>query len=168
MNNYTESKQKLDKIRAKYICKGDVIFRTAIQYVVECGQNAFRDEAWYEDQLNAIDDRHDAAEAVGKILFMTRSFEKAIFQCANELAHVETYDLLIYVSREIYLGGDGIDYQRAMQIIRDCLCYIADCYGSYRLDEEETLAKFRNIDLTDEEIEYFGWGELLDCEEEEE
>lgn len=169
--NYTESKQILDEIRSKYSCTGDVIFRTAIQYVVEYGQCTFRDEAWCEEQLNEIDDRHDSAEAIGKILFMTRDFEKAIFNCAKRLAYIETYDLLIYISREIYLGGGEVgepDYQRAMQIIRDCLCYMADYYGSYRLDEEEALGKFRNVGLNDEEIEYFGWGELLEYEEEEE
>ena len=169
--NYTESKQKLDVIRAKYMCAGDIIFRTAIQYVVELGQCTFRDEAWYEDQLNAIDDRHDSAEAVGKILFMTRDFEKAIFECAKELAQIEAYDLMIYIQKEIYLGCGKFgepDYQRAMQIIRDCLCYMADRYGSYRIDEEETLGNFRNMGLKDEEIEYFGWGELFYYEEEEE
>lgn len=169
--NYTESKQKLDAIRAKYMCAGDIIFRTAIQYVVELGQYTFRDEAWYEDQLNEIDDRHDSAERIGKILFMTRDFEKAIFECAKELAQIEAYDLMIYIQKEIYLGSGEFgepDYQRAMQIIRDCLCYMADRYGSYRMDEEETLGKFRNIGLKDEEIEYFGWGELFYYEEEEE
>lgn len=168
---YTESKQKLDAIRAKYMCAGDIIFKTAIQYVIEQGQSTLADESWQEYFIFDVDRRHDEAEKEGKILFMTRDFEKAIFKCAFELAEIKAYDLLIYVSREVYLGGGEVgepDYQRAMQIIRDCLCYMADCYGSYRMDEEETLGKFRNIGLKDEEIEYFGWSELLEYEEEEE
>ena len=169
MNNYVESKQKIDAIRSKYNCTGDVIFRTAIQYMTEYGQHNFLDEIWYEDLINDVDERHDLAEEHEKILFITRDFEKAILQCAKELAQIKVYDLLIYIQREVYLGGGKVgepDYQRAMQIIRDCLCYTADCYGSYRLDEEEALGKFRNIGLSDEEIEYFGWSELLEADEE--
>lgn len=168
MGMYIESKKKLDEIRNKYICTGDIIFRTAIQMVVELGQNTFKDEAWFEDQINAVDDRHDAAEAVGKILFMTRDFEKAILECARDLASITVYDFLTYIKEEVHFGSCEIgkpDYQRAMQIVRDCLCYLADCYGSYRLDEEVALGKFKNIGLKDEEIEYFGWGSLLDVEE---
>ncbi len=168
--NYTESKQKLDEIRSKYMCAGDVILRTAIQMVVDYGCSNFNDDSWYNGAINGVNERHDAAEAAGKILFMTRSFEKAIFECAKELAQIESYDLLIYIQKEIYFGTGKVgepDYQRAIEIIRDCLSYLADCYGSYRLDEEEALGKFRNIGLKDEEIEYFGWEELLYYEEEE-
>ena len=171
MSNYVESKKKLDEIRSKYNCTGDIIFRTAIQMVVDYGRSNFMDENWCYNELNAIDDRHDSAEAVGKILFMTRKFEKAIFECAKELSQIESYDFLTYIQKEIYLGNGEYgepDYKRAMQIIRDCLCYLADCYGSYRLDEEVALGKFKNIGLKDEEIEYFGWSHLFDYEEEEE
>lgn len=170
MNNYVKSKQKLDEIRSKYMCAGDIILRTAIQMVVDYGRSNFNDDSWYNDAINGVDERHDTAEAEGKILFMTRSFEKAIFECAKELAQIESYDLLIYIQKEIYFGTGKVgepDYQRAIEIIRDCLSYLADCYGSYRLDEEEALGKFRNIGLKDEEIEYFGWEELLYYEEEE-
>jgi hypothetical protein len=59
------------------------------------------------------------------------------------------------------------DYERALEIVRNCLCYMADCYGAYDLDKEETLNKFLQIDRSDEEIIYFGWEELLEEEEEE-
>lgn len=170
MSNYVESKKKLDEIRSKYMCAGDIIFRTAIQMVVEHGQNVFKDEAWFEDQMNAVDDRHDAAEAVGKILFMTRDFEKAICECAKDLAHIEVYDLLTYIKEEVFFGSGEIgkpDYQRALQIIRNCLYYVGDCYGAYRENVYETLQKFREMNLTDDEIEYFGWSYLFDVEEEE-
>ena len=72
MTNYAESKNTIDKIRSKYGCKGEIIFRTAIQMVVEHGRNSFKDEIWFEDQMNFIDERHDSAESVGKFLFMTR------------------------------------------------------------------------------------------------
>ena len=171
MNTYIESKKKLNKIRQTYGCKGDVIFKTAIQMIVENGQNSFKDENWFEDQMNFIDERHDSVESVGKILFMTRDFEKAIFECAKELAQVECYDLLIYIQREVWLGGGEIgepDYQRAMQIIRNCLYCTDNSGGYYEESPSITLSKFREMELTDDEIEYFGWGYLFDVEEDEE
>ena len=170
MSNYAESKKALDKIRDKYGCKGDIIFRTAIQLLVDAGKCTILDPAWYQCEMDNIDARHDKAEAEGKFLFMTRDFEKAIYECAKDLCEVDTYDILIYIQKEIWLGGEvgEPDYQRAMQIIRDCLCYTADRYGAYSMNCEETLYKFREMELTDDEIEYFGWEYLFDVEEEEE
>ena len=168
--SYTESKKKLDAIRQKYGCKGEIIFRTAIQMLVDTGKCTILDPSWYQTEMDDIDVRHDKAEAEGKFLFMTRDFEKAIYECARDLCEVDTYDILKYIQKEIWLGGEfgEPDYQRAMQIIRNCLCYTADGYGSYALDCEETLSKFREMELTDEEIEYFGWEYLFDVEEEDE
>lgn len=161
MSNYTESKQILDEIRNQYSCTGDVIFRTAIQCVVECGQFHFRDEVWVEEQLRKIDNNHDAAEAIGKILFMTRDFEKAIFECARELAEIAAYDLLIYISREIYLGGEGLDYQRAVGLLKRCMEELADSD-----DYEYILNLFEDIGFHDDEIGQLGFGYLLEDEEE--
>ena len=171
MSNYTESKKEIDAICQKYGCKGDIIVRTAIQYLMECGQDNFKNEAWLNKVIDDIDERHDAAEASGKWLFMTRDFEKAIVNCAKELASVNTYDLLIYIQREVWLGGGEVgepDYQRAIEIIRNCLCYAADNFGAYPCENDVTLNDFREMGLTDEEIEYFGWSYLFDVEEEEE
>lgn len=171
MNNYAESKKKLDTIRDKYGCKGEVIFRTAIQMIIEWGQRNFNDEEFYADNIQEINNRHDMAEAEGKCLFMSRDFEKALIECARELAQIKPYDLLTYIQREVWLGGGEVgepDYQRALQIIRNCLCYTDDCYGAYQSESMETLRKFREMELDDDEIEYFGWGYLLDAEAEEE
>ena len=153
--NYTESKQKLDAIRSKYVCTGDIIFRTAIQYVVEYGQSMLSDEAWQEHFMFDIDRRHDEAEKEGKILFCTRRFEKAIFECAFELSEVEAYDFLIYIQKEIYLGGDGINYQRAIELLKDCVNYL----------DYDPLNQARDIGFDDGELEELGFGCLLEGEE---
>lgn len=162
--NYTESKQKLDAIRSKYMCAGDIIFRTAIQAVVEQGQYAFRDEVWCKDLFNKIDVRHDAAEAEGKILFMTRDFEKAIFECAKEIAGIEAYELLMYIQKEIYLGGNGIDYKRAIELLRGCLDYC----GNNTYEIMYTLEMAEEMGFTEDEIEELGYGYMLGEEEEKE
>lgn len=171
MSNYIESKKQLDEIRSEYFCKGDIIFTTAIQYTIEVGQKTINSEAWFDKIIDEIDNRHDDAEVNGKHLFMTREFEKALIECARRIAKINTHDLMVYIQREMYLNNglmDGEpDYQRALQIIRNCLCYTADNYGAYPCESDITLNDFREMGLTDEEIEYFGWGYLLDLEEEE-
>lgn len=163
MSSYTESKKKLDAIRDKYGCKGEVIFRTAIQYVIEHGQSMLSDEAWQEHFIFNIDKRHDEAEAEGKILFCTRNFEKAIFECAFELAQIEPYDFLIYIQREIYLGGDGISYQRAIELLTAC---IESIYENHSEDCYYTLEDLRCSDFSDDELKELGYGFLIDVEDE--
>lgn len=168
---YAESKKKIDAIRQEYGCKGEIIFRTALQNVIDYGKCTLLDLNWYGPTMDEIDDRHDHAEANGKWLFMTREFEKAIVDCSVALCDVDTYHLLMYIQKEIWLGGGDVgepDYQRAMEIVRNCLCYIHDSYGAYSSDCYETLQKFREIGLDDIEIEYFGWDYLFDVEEDEE
>ena len=156
--SYVETKQKLDMIRDKYGCAGEIIFRTALQTVVELGQNTFKYDAWYEDQINAIDDRHDAAEAVGKILFMTRNFEKAIFECSRELAQIETYDLLVYIQREVFLSSNGIDYRRMEKLLKKCVEWIEETHASLG----ETYDTLSYLDFNDSEIKMLGFEYILD------
>lgn len=164
--SYTESKKKLDEIRQEYSCKGDIIFRTAIQYVVEFGTCSLQDQDWYKWMMDDIDANHDCAEAKGEILWCTREFEKAIIDCAVALSKIETYDFLTYIQREVWLGEP--DYQRAIEIIRNCLCDVEYHYGRYGSDRARTLNKFKELELTDDEIAYFGWDYLFDVEDEEE
>ena len=162
--NYTYSKKKIDAIRHEYGCKGDVIFRTAIQYIVEHGQNNFKDETWFDECINDVDERHDLARHNGKTLWITRDFEKAILECARELAFFEPYDLLIYIQREVWLGGEGISYQTAISLLINCMESIAENHEGCH----DTLEELYSIGFDDYEIEELGHGYLLDAEEDEE
>ena len=162
MNNYAESKKQLDTIRDKYGCKGEIILRSAIQYIVEFGQRNLNDEQWFDSAMGGIDRRHDQAEAEGKILFITRDFEKAILECAKELAQINPYDFLIYIQREIYLGGDGISYQRAIDLLRGCLDYC----GNNTYEIMYTLEMAQEMGFDETEIEGLGYGYMLGEEEE--
>ena len=164
MSNYAETKKTLDIIKSSYSCAGDLIFRTAIQYVVELGTSNLLDDWTYEHLKGDINERHDVAEAEGKLLFISRNFELAIIECAREIAQVNIYDLLMYIQQEVWLGGDGISYKRALEIIGSCLMFAAenDCCNN-----EERLNWFQcNFDLTDEEIEELGFGWVFEKEEE--
>ena len=158
MSNYAESKKAIDKIRKEYGCKGEVLFRTAIQSVVEYGQYMFKDEEFITDQMRQIDDRHDAAETEGKTLWITRTFEKAIIECCQELAEVNSYDLLMYVQREVWLGNDGISLDRAKKIT----IHLMDFITMYSDDSSENYDTFSNYcGIDDDELEELGFGYLI-------
>lgn len=164
MANYAENKKTLDKIRRDYNCAGDVIFRTALQMVVEHGQENFRDEEWYNMAVKSVNNKHDAAEAEGKILFCTRDFEIALIECAKAIACIEDiYDLLIYIQREVYLGGDGIDYYRAIALLKNCMSIIAYSHD----DNSYTLEDFEEAGIDENELEELGFGYLIVEDEEE-
>lgn len=164
MSNYVESKKELDKIRREYNCQGDIIFRTAIQYVIEQGQENFKDDEWYQAVLNGTNERHDKAEAEGKVLFIGRNFEIAILECAKKLATIGAYDLLIYVQREVFLSSDGIDPQRAIMLLKNCLDLLENSHD----DSSYFRADIRDIGLLDDEIEFLGYDWLYDDEMEDE
>lgn len=163
MSNYVESKKVLDKIREDFGCKGEIIFRTAIQEVVSYGQTTFLDNGIYKDMMDDIDANHNYAEANGKTLFISRDFEKAIIECARELSKIDSYDLLIYIQKEIWLGSDGIDYKRAIQLLESSLEYLEN-YNN--CNNEENYEAFQDIGLYDDEIEMLGFKYLISKEEE--
>lgn len=153
--SYNESKKQIEKIARKYTCKGDIIMRTALQYIVEYGQYMFKDEEFIVDQLQQIEDRHMVAEKEGKILFVSKDFELAIFECAQELAEINTYDLIIYMQKEMYWSNEGgMDYNRAMSLLERCMCW---------MDEQEDNNKmlyevFSECGFEDDEIDQLGFG----------
>lgn len=163
MSNYAESKKTLDKIRSEYGCKGDVLFRTAIQCVVEYGTNSLLDDWNYEHLRSDINERHDAAESECRLLFISRDFELAILECAREIAMVNIYDLLVYIQKEVWLSGDGLDYQRAIELLKNC---IYDIEERENCEDKLLLQALDNIGFYDSEIEELGFGYLLNTEEE--
>lgn len=162
MSKYAETKKELDRIRNEYGCKGEVLFRTAIQYVVDCGRQCFEDEEWVKQQLNIVDEKHDAFDRDNKTPFISRDFEKAIIECAAEISKVDAYDLLIYIQREVWLSNDGIDYNKAIELLKKCM---------YDIEEREscenklTYQAFEFIGFTDDEMELLEFGYLLNEEE---
>jgi hypothetical protein len=158
MSNYVESKKTLDRIRNEYGCKGDVLFRTALQLVVSVGQCTVLDDGWYQCEVDDINAKHNKAEAERKMLFIARDFELAILECARELAEVDAYDLLIYVQKEVWLSGEGMDYQRAIELLKRCMEQIE---ANEDYDNAETYDVLQSIGFDDDELEEFGFEYLL-------
>ena len=151
----------LNKIRDDYGCKGEVIFKTALQTLIQGGVDNFNSNLQYGTWLAEINDRHNKAELEGKILFCTREFEIAILECAKEIAKVPIMDMLRYVQKEVWLSGEGIDYQRMQHIATVSIDWIT----SNDIDSEAILDHLRMLDLTDDEIVEFGYEWVLDKEE---
>lgn len=165
MNNYAETKKELDYIRHAYACKGEIVFRTALQYIVEYGQNTFNDDRWVENQLTLIDVKHDKAEADGKILWIGREFERAFIECAREIAKVDAYSMLVYVQKEVWLSHEGgIDYQRAVELLKSCMY---DIEQRENCEDKLTLYAFEDIGFDDEELIDLNFGYLFNAREEE-
>ena len=152
----------LNKIRDDYGCKGEIIFKAALQTLIQEGTENFSNELKYSMWIREINRRHDKAEAEGKILFCTREFEIAILECAKEIARVPIIDMLQYVQKEVWLSGEGIDYQRMQHIATVSIDWIT----SNDIDSEDILNHLRMLDLTDDEIVEFGYEWVLDKEEE--
>lgn len=166
MNNYAETKKELDRIRDKYGCKGEVLFRSALQCVLDYGMSDMLDDWCYSHRVDEVNERHDEAEAESKTLWISREFELAILECAREIAAVNSYDLLVYIQREVWLSNDGgIDYKRAIRLLKECMGQI-EADQSY--DNIETRDVFYGLGFSDDELETFGFGYLLNNEEDEE
>lgn len=164
--DYKVAKVELDKIRAKYSSAGDVLFRVALQYVIDCGRQVFEDDDWVKEQLDIIDRKHEAFEREKKMAFVSREFEKASIECAQEIAKVDAYNLLIYIQKEVWLGGEGIDHKRAVRLLKWSLEYIENDNGCNNTD---TYEAFECIGLTDDEIRKLNFGYLIpEIEEDEE
>lgn len=115
MSNYTESKKKLDTIRSKYSSAGDIIFRSAIDTLIDIGKVNCCNELTYDGILSGVDNEID----------------RTVLKCAHELADINTTDLLVYVQKELYLSNDGgMSYQTMARKLSDCIEWIigdADC-----------------------------------------
>ena len=162
--NYAETKKELDRIRNEYGCKGEILFRTALQTVVEYGTDSLLDDWNYTHLKDEVNERHDAAEAEGEILWMTRNFELAILECAREIAKVDIYNLLVYIQKEVWLSNEGgIAYDRAVLLLKRCMNQIE---GDEMGDNAETYNVFDDIGFTDDELEELGFKYLIEEEEE--
>lgn len=145
---YQETKGKLDEIREKYSSTGDIIFRSAIQIMMAFGQDNLRNDAWFNSML--------ASSAT--------HIERSLLYCAREISELEPFSIITYLGREIYFGGDGISYKRAIKLLVGAINAIEDINHE---STESTLADLHWAGFKDAEIEELGFGYLFDMEDEE-
>ena len=161
--SYEESRKKLEEVRQEFGCKGDVIFRMAVQYVVECGLCVFRSEEWVKSQLDRVDAKHDKAEAEGKILWVDRRFEKLFYECGAKIAPVDVNHLIIYIQKELWVGDEGgLAYERAIELLHSCMNWFIDYDCG---TNKEMLKKFDDLGFYEDELETLGFNWLFEEEE---
>lgn len=129
----------------------------AIQALMEAGTENLRNEDYVSEVITHVNEKHDRAEHQKKILFVSREFEIAIWECAADLAMVGYSDILAYIQTEMYwFASPYMSYKRVRQLLDSC---ISEC-------NEDYLDIFDRMGCTDEEIEQLGYGYLLEMEDE--
>ena len=153
MDNYSESKKKIESIRNK---RGEIMFRMAISHLMDVGIRHLTEENVEETCKEIM--QHDDSKA-----FMTNEFSCNLVRMAYELAQVPHTDLLVYIQRDVVYDvfDGGMSYERIMQLLKKCLDWIEE-------DHLETLDIFEHLGLEDGEIESLGFAYLLDLREDEE
>lgn len=148
MNNYAESKQKIDAVRNK--C-GEIMFRMAISHLMDVGIRHLTEENVEETCKEIM--QHDDSKA-----FMTNEFSCNLVRMAYELAQVPHTDLLVYIQREVVYDvfDGGLSYERAVQLLKNCLDWIEE-------DQLDTLDTFEYLGLEEDEIESLGYAYLLNA-----
>lgn len=151
---YTESKKKLDELRRT----NEAIFRMAISHLMDVGIRHLTEEN-IEANCREIMQEDDSKS------FMTNEFKCDLIRMAGELAKLDHIHLLVYISREVYYGVDDnhISYQRAIQMVQECVDWIAS-----GVDSMDAYNDLMGIGFDGEELECLGYGYLLDAVEEDE
>lgn len=154
MNNYNETKKKLNKLRNQ----NELMFRMAISHLMDVGFRHLTEEN-IEETCNAIMKEDDSRS------FMTNQYKCNLVKAAGEIAKLDHIHVLTYISREVTydVGDNAMDYKRAMELLRYCLDYC----GSSTYETMYALEMARDMCFTDEEIEQLGYGYMIDVEEEE-
>lgn len=157
MNNYAESKRKIEAIRDKY---GEFVFRGGISHLMDVGIRHLTEEN-VENTCKEIMQSDDTGR------FMTNEFQCELVKCAYKLAQVSHIDLLVYIQREVdYDVFDGvIGYNKAMSLLKKCMEQIE---ADEMYDNIETYDVLQSLGFDDDELEMLGFGYLLNDEEEEE
>ena len=160
--NYTDAKNYIEKLRSEYNCKGDLIFRCAVQNVIEYGVVPLTQNLAMEDWISEIDHRHDEAEANGKILWIGRDFEKAITECTFKLAKIGSMNLMMYIQREVWHQDrrGEVSYERAIELLRDMIHYM-----NYDDEDNVVLQKLYDVGFDEYEIRELGFSYLFNEEE---
>ena len=149
MTSYTESKKKIEEIRNI----NETMFRMSVSHLMDVGYRHLTPEN-IECTCKEIMQEDDSKA------FMTNEFKCDLVRMTGELAKVDHIHLLVYISREVYYDvfDKAMSYNRTIQLLKN---YINSLDFNY-----VSLDELREIGFEDEELEWLGYGFLLDNEEE--
>ena len=152
MNNYAESKKKIETIRNK---NGEPMFRMAISHLMDVGVRHLTKEL-VEETCEEIMKEDDSKS------FMTNGFKCDLIKAAYELAQISQVDLLVYIQREVYYDvfDGGISYERAVQLTQKCIDWI-----TCDVEIADARDDLDAIGFDEDELQYLGYGYLIEEEE---
>lgn len=152
MSNYVENKKKIEAIRDR----SEPMFRMAISHLMDVGVRHLTEEN-IEHTCKEIMQEDDSNH------YMTNEFKCDLIKIAGELAKINNIDLLTYISNEVYYdtGDDKISYERAIQMVQNCIDWITA--DSYQEDAYSDLTS--GIGFDSEELEKLGYKYLINEEE---
>lgn len=149
----------IDAILSAMKRENELALRLAIVHLVDVGVDVFKEVSYDEIRGNI----HGNA-------LMTDDFAKSIAIYAKHLSRLPAIDMFVWMSRNLeYDVGDNKPSYRRLDEIADNAIRLSVADPVVNEMPSETLRHLRyDIDLTDEEIEHFGYGYVLDCDEERE
>ena len=145
----------IDAILSAIKRENELALRLAIVHLVDVGVDVFKEVSYDEIRDNV---RGNA--------LIADNFAKDIAVYAKHLSRLPAIDMFVWMSRnlEYDVGDNKPSYKRLEEIANNSInLSVADPVINEM--PSETLNHLRyNIGLTDDEIEHFGYGYVLDCD----
>lgn len=142
----------LDAMRRQ---KSELVLRMAFNHLFEIGVDSLKDVSY--DYIR---------ENVSGNALMTDAFAQDIVVYAKHLSRLPFVEMMVWFARNVAydVGDNKPSYQRLEEIAENAInCSIADSLRNVMPSEALDVLRY-DIDLTDEEIEHFGHGYVLDCD----
>lgn len=92
----------INKIKQKYDCKGELVFRSALCLLLDYGKERCGNMDWVNDNKELTKKNHKEAEEQGQHLIIGEKLELAIIDCAYELAQFGNWELMEYIQTEMF------------------------------------------------------------------
>lgn len=139
--------------------KSELVLRLAFTHLFDIGASSLKDVSY-----------DDIAENVSGNALMTDEFARDIVVYAKHISRLPFVEMIVWFSRNVAydVGDNNPSYQRLEEIADNAINLSVEDPVHNEMPSE-TLKHLRyDVDLTDEEIEHFGYGYVLDCDEDRE
>lgn len=145
----------IDAVLSTMKRENELALRLAIVHLVDVGVDVFKTVSY-----------DDIRDNVRGNALIADNFAKDIAVYAKHLSRLPAINMFVWMSRnlEYDVGDNKPSYKRLEKIAEEAVRYsVSDPVCNNMVGE--TLNHLRNdLELTDDEIEYFGYGYVLDCD----
>ena len=124
----------INKIKQKYDCKGELIFRSALYLLLDYGKERCGNVDWVNDNKELTHQNHKEAKDQNKHLIISERLENAIIDCAYELAQFGNWELMEYIQTEMQTDWQTPTYKKLGEQIK-YLCAIVKSYNGNNVSD---------------------------------